>query len=57
MLDIIENSSVATLSLEDIDAMPSHEAESFINSLESDTQWNDPEKNVMMNGANMNCRK
>lgn len=57
MLNISENATLEELTVDQLDNLLPHEVESFVENLESNTLWKDTEKNMMMNGAKMNCRK
>ncbi len=53
MNTLAENQELETVSLSDLDEMELHEADAVLEKIESNTQWKDPEKNMMRNGAKM----
>lgn len=53
MTTIFENQIIEDISLADLDKMDLQEADVLLETVESNTEWKDAEKNMMRNGAKM----
>lgn len=51
----IENNVLDSLSVEQIESLEGTELTEIINTVETNTKWEDTSKHMTMNGAKMNC--